>query len=62
MARRRSQRELIIWDTEREETTIVIQFLQKLVAIEINNQHLVALSKDKAYIYDLYAPSFIRKI
>ena len=61
-AKRRSQRELIIWDTKREEAVIQVQFLQKIIAIQINLKHIAIMSKDKVYLYDLGGMTFVHRL
>ena len=61
-AKRRSQRELVIWDTTREEAVMIVQFCQKIIGIQINLKHVAVLSKDKVFIYDLAGMTFIHRL
>jgi len=61
-AKRRSQRELIIWDTKREEAVIQVQFLQKIIGIQLNLKHIAIMSKDKVFLYDLAGMIFVHRL
>ena len=47
---------------KREQTFCVIQFIHKLVAIDMNMNHLVALNKNQVYIYSLSGITFIGRL
>lgn len=41
---------------------MVVQFMSKIIAIQINLQHVAVLSKNKVYLYDLNGVTFIHRL
>lgn len=41
---------------------IQVQFLQKIIAIQVNLKHIAIMSKDKVYLYDLAGMIFVHRL
>ena len=41
---------------------MIVQFCQKIIGIQINLKHVVVLSKDKVFIYDLAGMTFVHRL
>ena len=57
-----SKRELVIWDTTKQEAIMTVKFFQKIIGIKMNLKHIITISKDKVYIHDLEGMTFVSKL